>query len=184
MSLVETKIKIIMKRFILTFVAMAGIIVAASAQKAELTLSYGGYTAMDAGGYKDGWGDVNNAWGALNAGVNFRIMPDLWVGPSYTFSSATTKGGADHSSIAYHAIMVNGRYNYYRTSIVTLYAHLGLGTEISHLMPKHGDSFNKTYFAYQISPVGAEVGFGRWAMFGELGFGVQGLLQVGAKMKF
>ena len=87
-----------------------------------------------------------------------------------------------HSSIAYHAILLNVKYDYYRNSIVRMYAHGGLGAVISHLMPKHDDAYNKSYFAYQIVPVGAEVGISRGAaIFGELGFGAQGLLQVGFK---
>ena len=51
---------------------------------------------------------------------------------------------------------------------------------ISHMMPKYHDSYNQTYFAYQFSPLGAQVGISRSAtIFGELGFGAQGLLQVG-----
>lgn len=161
--------------------AAAGVM---NAQKHELTLSYGAYTQMDASDMHDGWHHVNSAWGALNVGLNFQVAPKIWIGPSYTFSSTTTKG-ADHSNIAYHAIMLNGRYHYYRNSIVTLYAKLGLGVEISHLQPRDDDSYNKAYCAFQIVPVGAEVGLSRdIAMFGEVGFGAQGLLQVGMKVKF
>ncbi len=76
--------------------------------------------------------------------------------------------------------MLNGRYQYWNNRIVKLYGHLGLGAEISHMMPKHHDSYNKAYFAYQISPLGVEAQIGRNAsLYGELGFGAQGLLQVG-----
>ena len=55
-----------------------------------------------------------------------------------------------------------------------------MGAVISHMMPYHGDSYNCTYFAYQFSPLGAHVSISpSWAIFGELGFGAQGLLQVG-----
>lgn len=169
-----------MKKFLLTLAAVAGICTAASAQRTEIAVSYGGYTQMDATDCHDGWHGVNNAWGAVSAAVNFNVARNIWIGPSYTFSSATTKGGRDHSSIAYHAIMLNGRYHYYRNSIVTLYGHLGLGAEISHMMPKYDDSYNKAYFAYQISPLGAQFNISRSvSMFGELGFGAQGLVQVG-----
>lgn len=79
--------------------------------------------------------------------------------------------------------MLNGRYDYYRNSIVTMYAHLGVGAVISHMQPYEDDSYNKGYFGYQVSPVGAEVGLSNaFAIYGELGFGVQGLLQVGFKL--
>lgn len=172
------------KKIMLILVAVLSMTGMAKAMGPELSLSYGGYTQMDATDCKDGWKHVNNAWGAVNAGLNFRVMPKLRIGLSYTFSSTTTKHGPDHSKIAYHAIMLNGMYDYYRNSIVTLYGHLGLGAEISHMMPRYSDSYNKSYFAYQISPLGAQVGLGRTAsIFGELGFGAQGLLQVGFRLQ-
>ena len=134
-----------MKKFLFMLTVMIGIATGASAQKTDLSLSYGGYTQMDATDCHDGWHHVNNAWGALNVGVNFQVARNFYIGPSYTFSSCTAGRGPEHSSIAYHAIMLNGRYNYWRNSIVTLYGHLGLGAEISHMMPHHGDSYNQTY---------------------------------------
>ena len=153
------------KKVILALVLGAASLMGASAQKAEITASYGAYTQMDATDMKDGWKHVNTAWGALNVGLNFRVTPKIWIGPSYTFSSSTTKGGPEHSNVAYHAVMLNGRYHYYRNSIVSLYAKVGLGVEFSY--------------------VGAQVDLSRdWAMFAEAGFGAQGLFQFGFKYKF
>ncbi|MCM1071244.1 MAG: porin family protein [[Clostridium] fimetarium] len=172
------------KRAVMAAVTVVCVSAGASAQKAEVQVGYGGYTQMDASDCHDGWDHVNTAWGAVTAGVNFQINRKMWIGPSYTFSSTTTKGGPHHSSIAYHAIMLNGRYEYYRNSIISLYAHLGLGAEISHMMPRHDDAYNKAYFAYQITPVGAQFGISRAAyMFAELGYGAQGLLQVGFRFR-
>lgn len=155
----------------------------ASAQKAELQLSYGGYTQMDCTDMHDDWSHVNNAWGAATIGLNFKVAPKFWLGPSYSFSSTTTKGKS-HSNIAYHVIMLNARYEYYRNSIVKLYGHAGLGADISYMQPKGEDNYSKGYFAFQISPLGAEVDISRSAsMFGELGFGAQGLAQVGFRFK-
>lgn len=143
-----------MKRFLIALVALVGLAGAASAQKAEIQIGYGGYTQMDATDCHDGWGGVNNAWGAVTLGVNFNVARNFWIGPSYSISTCTTKGGPDHSSIAYHVLMLNGRYNYWRNSMVTLYGHVGLGAVISHMMPHHMDSYNCTYFAYQFTPLG------------------------------
>lgn len=171
----------------LLFAAALGIasVFTASAQKAEVTLSYGGYTQMDATNMHDGWHHVNTAWGALNLGVNFRVLPKFWLGPSYTFSSTTTKGGPAHSNIAYHALMINGRYHYYSNRIVSLYGKVGLGVEFSYMQPRGGDNYTKAYCAFQIVPIGAQVDLNRsWAMFAEAGFGAQGLFQFGFKYKF
>lgn len=172
-----------MKKLILTLVALLSLGVAANAQKANFTFGYGGYTLMDACDYHDGAGKVNTAWGAVNVGVNFKVLPNFWIGPSYTFSSTTGK----HSDIDvyYHVIMLNGRYDYYRNGLVTLYAHVGLGADITHISYPHDDSSNKGYFAYHIAPIGADVPLSRtFTLFGELGFGAQGLLQVGGRLNF
>lgn len=167
-----------MKKLLLLLFAAVGIGIAAQAQRAELQLGYGGYTQMDATNMHEGSG-VKNAWGALTAGLNFKVMPNLYIGPSYTFSSSSYKGGGPN--LYYHVIMLNGRYNYWHNRIVTLYGHLGVGADITHTSFA-GQNSNNGYFAFQISPVGATVGLGRsLSMFGELGFGAQGLLQVGVR---
>ena len=174
-----------LKKLLAAALVSIAAIVPAFAQKAEVTLSYGAYTQMDAMDMKDGWKGVNTAWGALNVGANFKVAPNIWIGPSYTFSSTTTKGGSESSHIAYHAVMFNGRYHYYSNSIVSLYAKVGLGVEFSYMQPRGLDNYTKTYCAFQIVPVGAQVDLTRsWAMYAEAGFGAQGLFQFGFKYKF
>lgn len=172
-----------MKKLIIALAALISLGVTANAQKANFTFGYGGYTLMDACDYHDDAGKVNNAWGAVNVGVNFKVLPKFWLGPSYTFSSSSFKH--HDTDIYYHVIMLNGRYDYYKNSVVTLYGHVGLGVDISHISPKHADSYNKGYFAYQISPIGVDAPLSRsFTLFGELGFGAQGLLQVGGRVNF
>lgn len=169
-----------MKKYLLLLAVVIATAFASQAQKAELYFGYGGYTQMDATNMHDDWHGVNTAWGAVTVGVNFNVAPKFWLGPSYSISSTTTKGGPDHSSILYNVVMLNGRYQYWSNRVVKLYGHLGLGVEISYMMPKYNDSYNKAYFAYQISPLGAEAQIARnVSLYGELGFGAQGLLQVG-----
>lgn len=170
-----------MKKYLFALIAVLGIAGAAQAQRTELSVSYGGYTQMDAMDCHDGGGDVNTAWGALNIGANVNVAPNFWLGPSYTFSSTSRKGNSENH-FYYHAIMLNGMYDYYRNSIVKMYAHVGVGAIISH-QTYHGDSWNRGYFGFQLSPICAKVDLSRQiSMFGELGFGAQGLLQVGFKV--
>lgn len=169
-----------MKKILLIMCAVLGMAFGAHAQKTQLQIGYGGYTQMDATDMHDG-GKINTAWGAVTAGFDFKINPKMWIGPSYTFSSADYKHS--DANAYYHVIMLNARYGYYKNSIVNLYAKVGLGADITHIS-WDGDSKNKGYFAFQIVPVGASVDISRnVAMFGELGFGAQGLLQVGFKFK-
>lgn len=69
-------------------------------------------------------------------------------------SSAVTKGGSNHSSLFYHTILFNGKYNYFQKGILTLYGHLGLGVEITQFDPKWDDNYTEAYFGYQVSPIG------------------------------
>ncbi|WP_295729322.1 outer membrane beta-barrel protein [uncultured Muribaculum sp.] len=169
-----------MKKIICALMMLVGAVSAMQAQT-EITASYGAYTQMDAMDCHDGGPSVNTAWGALNAGINFHVAPGFWIGPSYTFSSTSRKRW-DDNKFYYHAIMLNVRYNYYRNSIVTMYAKGGLGSVITH-QTWPDDSKNKAYCAFQINPICAQVGLSNViTMFGELGFGAQGLLQVGVKI--
>ncbi|PWB03411.1 outer membrane beta-barrel protein [Duncaniella muris] len=168
-----------MKKILLIMCAVLGMAFGAHAQKAQLQIGYGGYTQMDATDMHDG-GSVNSAWGALTTAVNFKVMPKTYLGISYTFSSASYKH-SDDANAYYHVIMLNGRYDYWRNRVATLYGHLGIGVDITHMA---GDDWskNKAYFAFQASPLGAEVNLTRvTSIFGELGFGAQGLLQVGVR---
>lgn len=179
-----------MKKLLLSLFVASAAAVAPTATKAadfvELNLSYGGYTVMDACDYADNWYGVHTAWGAVNATCYFHVLPNkLAIGPSYTISSANTDGGQHHSSVLYNAILFNGKYQYFRNSIVKLYAHVGLGVEISHMKPKYADSYNEAYFGFQVSPIGATVDLSpNFGIFGEAGFGCQGIIQVGIKASF
>ena len=170
-----------MKKFFLSLLTLLGVGTAANALTPEFQLGYGGYTQMDVTDMHQG-SAVNNAWGALTAGVNFDIAPSLKAGISYTFSSASYKHVED-ANCYYHVIMANLRYDYYRNRIVTFYGHAALGADITHMTA--GDwSKNEGSVAYQLSPFGAEVGVTpKCAMFGEIGYGAQGLLQVGVRLK-
>lgn len=172
-----------MKRLLLLVAAVTAFALSGFSQKAEIQLGYGGYTQMDATDMHDGLHHVNNAWGAVTVGANFNIAPRLWIGPSYSLSTTTTKG-SPHDNIAYHVIMMNARYEYFRNNIVTLYAHAGLGADISYIQPRGGDNYSKGYVAFQVSPIGMNVGVTRNVdLFTELGFGAQGVAQIGFRFK-
>lgn len=182
-----------MKRLLLALFIATAAWGATSAQ--EVYISYGAYTQMDAINCHKGFSDVNKAWGSINIGLYLPVSKTVSIGPSYSYSSAFTPGqeysfeglGTYNlkSKVGYHTIMLNAKAEYYRNSIVKLYGHAGVGAVISNMMPKYGDSYNKGYFAFQISPVCAEVNFlPNAAVFGELGFGAQGLIQIGAKYSF
>ncbi len=181
-----------MKRILLALAVIFGLSSAALAQ--EVTLSYGAYTQMDALNNHKGFKKTETAWGSVNVGLYLPLFSNVKVGPSYSYSSQYTPeatyntpyGPLDlKSKVGYHTLMLNAKSAYYANSIVTLYGHVGAGIVIANMMPRGGDTYNKGYFAAQISPLCAEVEFYPGvSMFGELGFGAQGLMQAGFKYAF
>lgn len=173
--------KLFSKSLIGLGILAAGTLGASAATPVDIRVGYGGFTMMDACDMHDGWSGVKNAWGAVTAEVDFKATPSIAIGPSYTFSSTTTKKFSGiHSNINYNAVMLNGRYTYFRNPIFTCSAHFGMGIVVSHMMPAGGKSYNSSYFGIQASPIVAEASIARGlSLFGELGFGVQGLLQIG-----
>lgn len=185
-----------MKKILLALMVLATTAVAANAQ--EVAISYGAYTQMDAMNCHKGFPKVNTAWGGVNFSLYIPVAKGIKVGPSYSYSSAYTPASEYEisgypelgvyslkSKVGYHTLMLNCKVDYYQNSVVKLYGHAGVGAVISHMMPKGGDSYNKGYFAFQVNPIGAEVEFmPNASIFGELGFGAQGLIQVGAKYAF
>lgn len=170
-----------MKKILIALMMVVGMVSAAHAQS-ELTVSYGGYTQMDAMDCHQGGPAVEPAWGALNAGFNFKVADNVWIGPSYTFSS-TTRKDFTANKFYYHAVMLNLRYDYFNNGIFMLYGKGGLGSVITH-QTLQGESRNKGYIAFQANPLCGQCDVNDYlSIFGELGFGAQGLAQVGIKVK-
>lgn len=165
-----------MKKLLIAIIAVMAFVMPASAQKVGIYATYGAYTSNDAiGAYHNDYGKlkVGTSWGTVNAGIDFSVGK-FRIGPSYSFSSASTKVG--NYGVYYHTILLNGKYDYFRMGIVSLYAHLGLGAEITH----YEDYKNSGHFAFHVSPIGARFNFGGgFNGIAELGFGAQGVIQLG-----
>lgn len=182
-----------MKKLLLALSLVVASALAVSAQ--EVAVSYGAYTQMDVINCHKGFPKVNTAWGSLNVSLYIPVAKGVKIGPSYSYSSAFTPAAEYEfenlgtyslkSKVGYHTLLLNVKVDYYSNSIVRLYGHGGVGAVISNMQPKYDDSYNKGYFAFHVSPIGAEFEIIPHAyMFGELGFGAQGLLQVGFKYAF
>ncbi len=60
---------------------------------------------------------------------------------------------------------------------------MGVGVIIIYLQPWGMDSYNRSYFGVQLSPIGAIARISRKvSLYGEVGYGAQGMLQVGARI--
>ncbi|MDE7411129.1 MAG: hypothetical protein K2M94_03730 [Paramuribaculum sp.] len=158
-----------------------------SAQRTQVSASYGASSAMyHMGAYSHNWHDVNG-WGAVNFTVDHKFIPNLWLGLSYTYSSGSSNNavGNHYGEVTWHALMVNARYEWYSRGPLKLYSHAGVGALVQYYTPSWSPSYNRSSFAFQVSPVGAEVSLlGRLGVFAEVGYGVQGVAKIGIRLGF
>lgn len=165
--------------------AVATVAIAAGARDTEVSVSYGAFPATaHLGVYHNHWQGLDG-WGAVNATIDHRFADPLWVGLSYTYSSANSQHASEgrYGEVTYHGLMVNVRYEWMRRSQVTLYSHVGVGVMVSYYDPSWRDSFNQTHMAFQMSPVGVQYDFHpNIGIFAEAGYGTQGVIKAGFRV--
>lgn len=132
-------------------------------------------------------------WGAATLGYSFRVIGGLRVGAQVVYSSNTqqvvylsstqkVKGVGPDISNSYWSVMPNVKWNWLNLKIISLYARVGAG--LTFAKSEYGDrNESATRWAYQVSPIGIEVGT-RIAAFAEAGIGTSGSLIVGARYRF
>lgn len=178
-------------------IAAAVVLVAAPAlaqgsRRSEVSVSYGIAPVTD---WIDSYSDMLTGivagsdtdltgWGSVTVGYNFRLIGSLRLGAQVVYSSNDQKIRNSGSEISnrYWSVMPNVKWNWLNLKIVSFYSRLGAGASFSKA--KVGDhSDTSRQFAFQVSPVGVEVG-GRIAAYAEAGIGVSGCLLVGARYRF
>ena len=161
--------------------------IGATARDTELSVGYGAFPAMKSMGvYHNHWQGLD-CWGSANFTIDHRFAPALWIGMGYTYSSADSDRASDgrYGKVTWHGLMVNVRYEWHRSGSLMLYSHVGLGALVEYYSPAWEDSYNRTNFAFQVSPLGVQfdilpqVGF-----FAEAGYGVHGVVKAGIRMGF
>lgn len=177
----------LMKKIALLIIAVVAGISSAMARDTEVSVSYGAMPAMhNLGAYRNHWQDLDG-WGSVNATIDHKFAPNLWIGLSYTYSSADSNTAWDgrYGKVTWHGLMANLRYEWYHRSLLTLYSHVGIGALVEYYSPSWEDSYNRTNMAFQVSPVGAQIDFIPQAgIFAEAGYGVQGIIKVGLRIGF
>ncbi|MDE6176660.1 MAG: hypothetical protein K2F71_03875 [Paramuribaculum sp.] len=177
-----------MKRLISIFLIIIAMANAARAGgKTEFSVGYGGLPAMRfIPGYYNHWNKMN-PWGAVVISLEHEFFPDLWLGFSYTISSASSndvsnmRGGA----IVWHSMMATARYGYFTRGRVMLYASAGVGSLSAFIQPDWAENYNRTMIGFQINPVGVALRLlDNLDIFGEAGFGVQGIARSGLRIDF
>ena len=172
--------------------AMAVPAAAQGSRRSEVSVSYGFAPVTD---WIDAYSDILTGplsgsdadltgWGAVTVGYSFRVIGSLRVGAQVVYSSnkQEIKGTSSEIKNRYWSLMPNVKWNWLNLKVVSFYTRVGAGASFSKA--KAGDRSDKsTQFAFQVSPVGVEVG-GRIAAYAEAGIGTSGSLLVGARYRF
>ena len=155
-------------------VAMAVPAAAQGSRRSEVSVSYGvapvtdwidSYSDMLTGLFTNANTDLKG-WGAVTVGYSFRLIGSLRLGAQVVYSST----------------LPNVKWNWMNLKVVSFYSRLGAGASFSR-SEVGGESDKSTQFAFQVSPVGVEVG-GRVAAYAEAGIGTSGCLLVGVRYRF
>lgn len=139
--------------------------------------------------------DDAEKWGAITANVNLRLTEKFALGLSYTFSQLSQDAGYQikdvtiatfsNQELSYNSLMLNIKKAWMSTRFVTVYSRISGG--VTFIKIKGDDDFlsyeeSKKYVAFQVSPIGVEVG-NNLAVFLEGGFGTMGILQGGVRLR-
>ena len=160
-------------------VAMAVPAAAQGSRRSEVSVSYGvapvtdwidSYSDMLTGLFTNANTDLKG-WGAVTVGYSFRLIGSLRL-----------RGAGSEIRNRYWSLLPNVKWNWMNLKVVSFYSRLGAGASFSR-SEVGGESGKSTQFAFQVSPVGVEVG-GRVAAYAEAGIGTSGCLLVGVRYRF
>lgn len=144
-------------------------------------------------------GDVTSTLGSISLGVNWEINPWLELNIPLLFSHSTgrqeflvpvpgdpgqfyDKSGKFEDK--WFVLLPNVRINWMRNSWLSLYTRAGIGCGIGNRwFSIDADEATKFVFAWQFSPVGVEMGKGRFNFYVEGGYGFTGVVTAGIKLK-
>lgn len=165
---------------------------AQGSRRSEVSVSYGvapvtdwidSYSDMLTGLFTNANTDLKG-WGAVTVGYSFRLIGSLRLGAQVVYSSNTqeVRGAGSEIRNRYWSLLPNVKWNWMNLKVVSFYSRLGAGASFSR-SEVGGESDKSTQFAFQVSPVGVEVG-GRVAAYAEAGIGTSGCLLVGVRYRF
>lgn len=126
-----------------------------------------------------------SGWGAVSVGYQLRIIGGLGIGIDAVYASNRQKDkAAGHQSIdsRYWSVMPNLKWRWLNLKVISFYSRAGVGATFTKA-EAGGEWEKSTKMAFQVSPLGVEVG-GRLAAFAEAGVGSAGCLLVGARLRF
>jgi hypothetical protein len=190
-----------MKRFFFMLVLLTGAL-AANAQptyKNEVAVGTGLVATSDLqsiayrlmAGLMEMVADEESPLESVNSGCNsaeyFHYLGDLVaIGGVIGYHSFSLKQGDVQNAFTSYSLMPAVKLSWYNRDHFSSYSKLALGASLIHELQSNGEAeaTNRVSFNGQITFLGVDAGWKRFRIFGEVGFGQQGLAAIGLRYRW
>lgn len=137
-------------------------------------------------------GEITGTTGPITVGFSYEFMPWLELnvpfyyqhnaGRQHKVAMSNSQWGSSTDDL--FGILPNVRINWLRNDWLSLYSRAGIGLGFGkRWVSLDQDDTSKAMFGFQFSPVGIELGAGRFCFFAEGGWGYTGAVSAGIKLK-
>lgn len=127
-------------------------------------------------------GATMDSWGGISVNYSFRLIGGFGIGATFVYSSNDQRLNQQKVSTHYYSILPHLKMRWLNLRILSLYSRVGAGVTMAESKGV-GQSRSERKFAWQVSPIGVEVG-GNLAAYAEAGVGTVGSLVVGLRFRF
>ena len=110
-----------------------------------------------------------DSWGGVSVNYTFRIVGGLGVGATFVYSGNNQRLAGKKISTDYYSIMPHLKMRWLNLRILSLYSRIGVGLTFTESSGE-GQSESARQWAFQVSPIGVEIG-GKVAAYAEAGIG-------------
>lgn len=155
------------KVLLMAAVALLGLPGLAHAQlgRGEISVGYGVAPVTDwIDAYSDKLLDVldmkdasMDSWGGVSVNYTFRIVGGLGVGATFVYSGNNQRLAGKKISTDYYSIMPHLKMRWLNLRILSLYSRVGVGLTFTESSGE-GQSESARQWAFQVSPIGVEIG--------------------------
>ena len=170
------------KVLLMAAVALLGLPGLAHAQlgRGEISVGYGVAPVTDwIDAYSDKLLDVLDM---KDASMDSCIVGGLGVGATFVYSGNNQRLAGKKISTDYYSIMPHLKMRWLNLRILSLYSRIGVGLTFTESSGE-GQSESARQWAFQVSPIGVEIG-GKVAAYAEAGIGTMGSLVAGLRFRF
>lgn len=123
-----------------------------------------------------------DSWGGVSVNYTFRIIGGLGVGGTFVYSGNNQRLDGKKISTNYYSVMPHVKMRWLNLRILSLYSRIGVGLTFTESSGE-GQSKSARQWAFQVSPIGVEVG-GKVAAYAEAGVGTMGSFVAGLRFRF